>query len=135
MKIEHIQPAGLFQAEGMSHVVIAQGPTAYIAGQGPYDENFELVGAGDLFAQTLQAYKNLSLVLCAVGAEPGQVVSTTIYIAGLTAEKTDIFVKAMGQALDGKPFPPNASTLVGVTQLAYPEMLVEISAIVALKET
>ena len=38
----------------------------------------------------------------------------------------------MGQALDGEPFPPNASTLVGVTQLAYPEMLIEISAIAVL---
>lgn len=90
MNIEHLQPEGLFPAQGMSHVVIASGRTAYIAGQGAFDEHFRLVGDGDLFVQ------------------------------------------AMHQALDGAPFPPNASTLVGVSQLAYPEMMIEISAIAAL---
>lgn len=120
MSIEHVQPAGLFQAQGMSHVVVATGRTAYIAGQGAYDENFQLVGRGDLFTQTLQAFTNLRLALQAVGATPQQVVASTIYIVDLTAEKTDVLVQAMGQALAGEPFPPNASILAGVTQLAFP---------------
>ena len=132
MSIQYVQPTGLFQAQGMSHVVVSSGRLAFIAGQGPYDEAFQLVGAGDYFAQALQAFKNLKLALAAVGAHPGQVVSSTFYVVGLNAEITDIFVRAMGQALDGKPFPPNASTLVGVAQLADPEMLVEISAIAAI---
>lgn len=135
MGIEHVQPAGLFQAEGMSQVVVATGRTAYIAGQGAYDENFQLVGRGDLFTQALQAFSNLRVALEAVGATPQQVVASTIYVVDLTAEKTDVLVRAMGQAIDGKPFPPNASTLVGVTQLAYPEMLIEISAIAALEDS
>jgi 2-iminobutanoate/2-iminopropanoate deaminase len=132
MTIEHLQPSGLFPAQGMSHVVVATGRTAYIAGQGAYDENFQLVGRGDLFTQTLQVFSNLRAALQAVGATPQQIVASTIYIVDLTAEKTDTLVRAMGQALDGEPFPPNASTLVGVTQLAYPEMLIEISAIAVL---
>jgi len=132
MAIEHLQPAGLFQAQGMSHVVVASGRTAYIAGQGAYDENFQLTGRDDLFTQALQAFSNLRIALQAVGATPQQIVASTIYIVDLTADKTEILVQAMGQALDGEPFPPNASTLVGVTQLAYPEMLIEISAVAAL---
>ncbi len=132
MIIEHLQPSGLFPAQGMSHVVVATGRTAYIAGQGAYDENFQLVGRGDLFTQSLQVFSNLRAALQAVGATPQQIVASTIYIVDLTAEKTDTLVRAMGQALDGEPFPPNASTLVGVTQLAYAEMLVEISAIAVL---
>ena len=134
MNIEHIQPRGLFQAEGMSHVVVATGRTAYIAGQGAYDEQFQLVGRGDLFKQALQAFSNLRIALQAVGATPQSVVSSTIYIVDLTPEKTELLVRAMGQALDGEPFPPNAATLVGVTQLAYPEMLIEISAIAVLAD-
>ncbi len=129
MSIEHIQPSGLFRVQGMSHVVVATGRTAYIAGQGAYDEEFQLVGRGDLFTQALQAFSNLCVALQAVGATPQKVVSSTIYIVDLTPEKTEVLVQAMSQALDGEPFPPNASTLVGVTQLAYPEMLIEISAI------
>lgn len=132
MSVEHIQPDGLFPAHGMSHVVVASGRMAYIAGQGAFDRNFRLVGEGDLFTQTIQSFRNLCIALDAVDASPHQVVSMTIYIVRLTAEKTDVFVQAMQQALDGKPFPPNASTLVGVSQLAYPEMLIEISAIAAL---
>jgi enamine deaminase RidA (YjgF/YER057c/UK114 family) len=132
MSIEHLQPRGLFQVQGMSQIVVATGRTAYIAGQGSYDEKFQLVGRGDLFKQALQAFSNLRIALEAVGAAPENVVSSTIYIVDLTPEKTELLVRAMGQALDGEPFPPNASTLVGVTQLAYPEMLIEISAIAVL---
>jgi enamine deaminase RidA (YjgF/YER057c/UK114 family) len=132
MPIQHFQPQGLFKAEGMSHVVVSSGRLAFIAGQGAYDENFQLVGAGDHYAQTVQALNNLKLALAAVGATPEQVVSCSFYVVGLNAEVTEVFVRAMQHALDGKPFPPNASSLIGVAQLAYPDMLVEIAAIAAL---
>ncbi|WP_116367464.1 hypothetical protein [Parahaliea mediterranea] len=44
---------------------------------------------------------------------------------------TELAFKAMYETLDGKPFPPS-SKLVGVEQLPYTEMPVEISAIAAL---
>lgn len=133
MTVEHMQPEGLFSSQdlGMSHVVVSSGRLAHIAGQGAFNARFELVGAGDYFAQTVQAFTNLKLALAAVGAAPEDVVSSTFYIAGLTGDVTETFVQAMNEALDGKPFPPNASTLIGVQQLAYPEMLVEISAVAA----
>lgn len=132
MPIQHVQPEQLYPAQGMSHVVVSSGRLAFIAGQGPYDADFQLVGAGDYVAQTVQAYTNLKLALAAVGATPAQVVSSTIYLVGLNDAVTEQFVQAMNQALDGEPFPPHASTLVGVARLAYAEMLVEISAVAAL---
>ena len=57
------------------------------------------------------------------------IVSTHMYIVGLDAAKVEIFGGAMAQALDGKPFPPNASTMIGVQSLAAEGMLVEISAV------
>jgi len=38
----------------------------------------------------------------------------------------------MDTAPDGKPFPPNASTLVGVTKPGHPAMTVEVSAVAAI---
>jgi enamine deaminase RidA (YjgF/YER057c/UK114 family) len=38
----------------------------------------------------------------------------------------------MNVALDGRAFPPNASTLVGVTRLGHPDMRIEISAVAAI---
>lgn len=133
MTIAHINPDTLFRLPGFSQIVVAPpGRLAFIAGQGPFDANFQLVGGDDLFAQTVQAFGNLKAALSAAGATPAEVVSSTFYIVGLDDATTDIFVAAMNAALDGQPFPPNASTLVGVTRLGHPAMRVEISAIAAI---
>lgn len=133
MNIEHIQPAGLFKAEGFSQVVVGTGRRlAFIAGQGAYDTNFQLVGRDDHYAQAMQAFRNLISALETLGAGPEQIVSTTMYIVGLTPEVLTRFTSAMSRAIDGRPFPPNAATMVGVEKLAFPEMLVEISAVALL---
>lgn len=130
MSIEHIAPEGLFQIDGFSQVVTAApGKLAFIAGQGAFDAGFSLVGEGDLRAQTLQAFQNLRSALAAVGAGPEHVVSANFYVVDLTPEKVDVFARAMNEALDGRPFPPTASTMLGVQGLAMTGMLVEISAI------
>jgi len=105
---------------------------AFIAGQGAFDAQFNLIGRGDHFAQTLQAFRNLATALEALGATPEQVVSSTMYVVGLTPATLERFTSAMGQALDGRPFPPNAASLIGVERLAHPDMLVEISAVALL---
>ncbi|MEE8166337.1 MAG: RidA family protein [Myxococcota bacterium] len=130
MTIEHISPDGLFQLDGFSQVVTASaGKLAFIAGQGAFDPDLKLVGEGDLHAQTLQAFSNLRVALAAVGAGPEDVVSSNMYVVGMDADAVDTFTRAMNEALDGKPFPPNASTMLGVQSLALGGMLVEISAI------
>jgi enamine deaminase RidA (YjgF/YER057c/UK114 family) len=130
MSIEHISPDGLFQLDGFSQVVTAgAGQFAFIAGQGAFDPDLKLVGEGDLHAQTLQAFSNLRTALAAVGAGPEDVVSSNMYVVGMNADAVDTFTRAMNEALDGKPFPPNASTMLGVQSLAMEGMLVEISAI------
>lgn len=133
MTMEHVQPAGLFKAEGFSQIVVGSGRRlAFIAGQGAFDAQFNLIGRGDHFAQTLQAFRNLATALEALGAKPEQVVSSTMYVVGLTPATLERFTSAMGQALDGRPFPPNAASLIGVERLAHPDMLVEISAVALL---
>ncbi len=133
MAVEHVNPDTLFRLPAFSQIVVAPpGRLAFIAGQGPFDPDFNLVGGGDLFAQTVQAFRNLKAALAAVGATPTDVVSTTFYIVNLDTERTDTFVAAMNAALDGQPFPPNASTMVGVTRLGEARMLVEISAVAAI---
>jgi enamine deaminase RidA (YjgF/YER057c/UK114 family) len=133
MSVEHVNPDTLFRLPAFSQIVVAPpGRLAFIAGQGPFDPQFRLVGGDDLHAQTVQAFRNLEAALAAVGATPADVVSSTFYIVGLDGESTDVFVAAMNAALDGRPFPPNASTLVGVTRLGHPDMRIEISAVAAI---
>ena len=133
MAVEQVNPDTLFRLPAFSQIVVAPpGRLAFIAGQGPFDADFQLVGGDDLYAQTVQAFRNLTAALAAVGASPADVVSTTFYVVELDEEKTGQFVAGMNAALDGKPFPPNASTLVGVTRLGHPAMRVEISAVAAI---
>lgn len=124
--------SGLVQGRGNEPCGRQRGTKRFYcrAGQGAYDESFQLIGAGDYFVLTMQAFRNLERALAAVGTR--QVISSTIYMVGLNAKVTEQFVAAMNQAPDGQPFPPNAPTLVGVLQLAYPHMLVERSVIAAL---
>lgn len=129
MEIERINPKGLFVLDAFTQIVRTKGGRlAFIAGQGGFDERFNLIGAGDLFAQVVQAFRNLRTAVESIGGTVEQVVSTNMYIVGLDAQKVEIFQKAMAVALDGKPFPPNASTMIGVQSLAGEGMLVEISA-------
>lgn len=133
MSVQHVNPEGLLTLPEYTQVVVSPpGRLAFIAGQGAFDRDFNLIGAGDLHAQTVQAFANLRTALAGVGATPADVVSSTLFIVDLDEAKTATFVAAMKVALDGKPFPPNASTLVGVTRLAHPHMLIEINAVAAL---
>jgi enamine deaminase RidA (YjgF/YER057c/UK114 family) len=130
MAVTHVNPDSLFKLPGFSQIVVAPpGRLAFIAGQGPFDAGFNLVGGDDLHAQTVQAFQNLKAALAAVGATPGDVVSCTFYVVDLDDRAAGIFVKAMTVALDGAPFPPNASSLIGVARLGDPRMRVEISAV------
>ena len=129
MEIERINPKGLFVLDAFTQIVrTTGGRLAFIAGQGAFDEKFKLIGGGDLHAQVVQAFRNLRTAVESIGGKVEQIVSTNMYIVGLDAKKVEIFGKAMAVALDGKPFPPNASTMIGVQSLAGEGMLVEISA-------
>jgi enamine deaminase RidA (YjgF/YER057c/UK114 family) len=136
MRHERINPDGLFKLDAFSQIVTANasGRIAFISGQGAFDANFRLVGPGDLHAQTVQAFKNLRTAVEALGGRVEDIVSSTMYIVGIDAQAVETFGRAMGEALDGKPFPPNASTMVGVQGLAMDGMLVEISAVAMLDQ-
>lgn len=135
MEIERINPDALFKLDAFTQIVTTSnaGRVAYIAGQGAFDANFTLVGPGDLHAQTVQAFLNLRAAVESLGGTVEQIVSTTMFIVDLTPEKVEIFSRAMNEALDGQPFPPNASSMIGVQGLAADGMLVEISAVAALE--
>lgn len=134
MEIERRNPDGLFALDGFTQIVTAENPgkVAYIAGQGAFDAEFKLVGPGDLHAQTVQAFRNLRTAVESLGGQVGNIVSTTMYVVEITPQKVEIFARAMAEALDGKPFPPNASSMIGVQGLAGEGMLVEISAVAVL---
>lgn len=131
-RLRRLNPAGLHATPGYHHVTVASaGPTAYLAGQCPLDEAGNLVGEDDLLAQVDQVVRNALLALEAVGARPGDVVRSVIYVA---SSKRAQLVRAWDR-LNASPMGAafsTASTLLGVAQLGYPGQLIELDLTAAL---
>jgi 2-iminobutanoate/2-iminopropanoate deaminase len=62
---------------------IKAGNTVYVSGQIPLDATGQLVGAGDVSAQTHQVLKNLTAVLAAAGLALIDVVKCSIFVKDL----------------------------------------------------
>lgn len=129
-KPRFLNPDTLSIPPGYTHVVDMAGPARiiYIAGQLALDREGKMVGGGEFRAQAVQVFENLKCALAAVGASFDDVVKTNTYV--LDMSHRPIFRKVRDMYVN-KATPP-ASTLVGVTALAYPEALIEIEAIALL---
>ncbi|MEK6262650.1 MAG: RidA family protein [Planctomycetota bacterium] len=118
---------------GWTHVVSTTGgKTIPISGQVGINERVEVVGRGDLKAQTEQAFHNISLALAAVGATFRDVVKTGLFVVGLKPEHVPIIREVRSRFVSAEH--PPASTLVSVSALVGPDWLIEIEAVAILDE-
>ena len=122
------QPMGAYsQAVGVNH-----GEMVYLAGQVSTDAAGNLVGPGDVAAQTRQVYENLGAVLREVGATFANVVEFTTYLVG--RESVAPFMGARAEIFPTL-FPDGdypANTLLLISGLVREEFLVEVKAVAAL---
>jgi enamine deaminase RidA (YjgF/YER057c/UK114 family) len=128
----HLQPEGLAKPRGYSHVVTARGTQVFIAGQVAFDAEGQVVGAGDLRAQTEQVFKNLQRALAAAGARIEDLVKTTIFIVDYKPADRAVIAEVRSRFY-GNAEPP-ASTLVGVQALVVPELMIEVEAIAVIDD-
>jgi enamine deaminase RidA (YjgF/YER057c/UK114 family) len=118
-----INPPELHPAPGFSHVAVAEGTRiVHLAGQVALDREFGIVGGDDLGEQTRAAMRNVEAALTAAAAAWDDVVRRTIYTLHPTEYET--ITAAIDEVTGGAEHP--AQTIVGVTGLAVPGLLIEI---------
>jgi reactive intermediate/imine deaminase len=121
-----LSPDTLAPPFGYSHVVDAPlGRIIYVAGQVPLDSDGQLVGEGDVEAQTRQVFRNLSAALDAAGASWSDVVKLNYFLRDVGQIA---IVRSIRDEYVDTEHPP-ASTLVEVSNLFRNDVLIEIEAV------
>lgn len=126
MASEHLNPDGMPPPVGPYSNVVATEPgkMVFVAGQVAYDAEGKVVGPGDVAAQTRQVMENVKLALEAAGASFGDVVKIVNYITDMGEFSK---MAAVRREYLTEPYP--ISSLVEVSALMEPDLIIEIEAI------
>ncbi|PKP01182.1 MAG: RidA family protein [Bacteroidetes bacterium HGW-Bacteroidetes-6] len=131
-QIKRINPDGLMKNPAFSQVVTTQGSgkTIYIGGQNAVNENRELVGKGDIQAQTEQVMKNIQVALGSCGAAFDNLVKLSIHIV----QGQNLYEAFQASQKFLNISNPPVITVLIVAGLANPDFLIEIDATAFISE-
>ena len=132
-RVQYLNPDSLHKNPAFTNVVVVSGPvkTIYIGGQDAVDASGNIIGKGDLKAQTEQILKNIQAALAAGGAQPEHVVKWNIYV--VQGQSLQEGFAAFQSVWGNRPNPPAISGMF-VAGLAHPDFLAEMDAIAVVPE-
>jgi len=132
-RVEFINPEGLKRNPAFTNVVVVSGSvrTIYVGGQDALNAAGEVVGKGDIAAQTEQVLANLKTALSAAGAGPEHVIKWNLLV--VEGQSIEQGYAAFQRVWGNRPNPP-LITAAFVSGLAHPDFLVEMDAIAAVPE-
>jgi enamine deaminase RidA (YjgF/YER057c/UK114 family) len=126
--VRYINPESLNKNPAFTNVVVVEGnvKTVHIGGQDAVNASGEIVGKGDIVAQTEQVLANLRAALAAGGAELEHIIKWNLYV--VEGQPLQAGFAAFQNAWPEVPNPP-AITMAFVSGLAHPDFLVEMDAV------
>jgi enamine deaminase RidA (YjgF/YER057c/UK114 family) len=131
MPIQRLNPPTLSKPTGYSHAtLVTAGRQVHVSGQVALNASGEIVGKGDIAAQTEQVYQNLKAALSAARADMRHVFKLVTYVVDLTPARAAEIRKVRLAHMTEGDYP--ASTMVGTTALVHPDFLIEVEAIALL---
>ena len=104
------------------------GNLVFLSGTTATDDNGNIVGPGDIVAQTRQIFRKFEAVLASVGGSLANIVETTDYVLSLEDYKKTAQLRR--ELFQGPPWP--AATGVVVNGLVRSDALIEIKGIAAI---
>ena len=126
--MRYINPDSLNNNPAFTNVVVVEGnvKTVHIGGQDAINAQGEIVGKGDIVAQTEQVLANVRAALAAGGAREEHIIKWIIYV--VEGQSLEAGFAAFQNAWPETPNPP-AITMAFVSGLAHPDFLVEMDAV------
>ncbi len=129
MEPQRLTPAGVAPPAGAYVHAVRAGDFLFVAGQVARGPNGQIVGEGDVEAQTAQVLDNIQAVLATAGCTLRDVVKVTCYLTDIRHRER---VGAVRRRYFGEHLP--ASTTVEVANLGERELLIEIDAVALVPE-
>lgn len=129
MEFTVFNPSTVHPTTGYSHAV-RMGDLVFVSGQVAMTPAGEVVGKGDVRAQTEQVFANLQAVLEATGSGLDRVGKLTVLAMRL--EDRPVIGEIRNRLFAPFGYLP-ASTFAVVASLAIPDLLVEIEAVAAVR--
>ena len=124
--IDAFNPPDVWQPFGAFSMGVLQGDgqIVHLKGQVALDRDGNIVGEGDIRAQTTQVLDNMQTVLAGIGGTMADLFSLTQYVTDIEAYMT---VGDIRMQYFAEPYP--VTTTVQVVRLYDPDLMVEITGV------
>lgn len=110
-------------------IIASPGRMVFISGMTARDADGRVVGVGDIEAQTHRVCENLKHAVGAAGGTLDDIVRVDVFVRNI--EHFDAIHRVRRQYFDT---PAPASTLLEVSKMVSPDMLIEINAIAVISD-